>query len=168
MPIRLKHWMNLKYASRWIAAAPNFITKWQLAFRSGQKKLHIIIFKRSLVIDSNYAPAVMGLGQTLSEKIDNQAITQFGKVLNINKGFHSAYKSRGIAEYMSEDYAAAIDDFTTYLLFEDNDGPSYYYRGLSEIGNKNIMDGCSDLTVAMRYKYYAAQKMIDKYCAGIK
>jgi tetratricopeptide (TPR) repeat protein len=136
------------------------------AFRSAQKDEAYKYFQKSLQIDNAYAPAIMGLGQTLSERKEYApAIAEFGRVLALNKGFHSAYKSRGIAEYMSGSFAAAIDDFTTYLLFEDRDGASYYYRGMSEIADQNVTDGCPDLKTALHYKYTTAQKAYDNNCS---
>jgi tetratricopeptide (TPR) repeat protein len=138
------------------------------AYRSLQRDEAFYYFERCLHLDSNYAPAIMGKAQMLADKKQyEQAIKAFTRVLAINVAFHSAYKSRGIAEFRNGNFAAAVDDFTSYLLFDDKDGGSYYFRGLSELALKNKSEACTDLHYAVQVKYEPAKKILDKSCEGL-
>jgi len=61
-------------------------------------------------------------------------------------------------------FSDAVDDFTRYLIFEDTDASAYYYRGLAKIGNRELLEGCIDLSKAAEMGYTAAEKAIKKSC----
>lgn len=92
------------------------------------------------------------------------AIRDYNLVLKTNRSYHYAYKSRGQVYVLNRNYAAAIDDFTRFLIFETTDPSAYYYRGLAKIANNELLDGCLDLSTASEMGYTAATKAIKKSC----
>lgn len=92
------------------------------------------------------------------------AISDYDRVLQINKSYHYAYKARGMVKQLNKRFSEAVDDFTRYLIFEETDPSAYYYRGLAKIGNNELLDGCLDLSKSAEMGYEAAEKAIKKSC----
>ncbi|HLP20622.1 MAG TPA: hypothetical protein VK174_09990, partial [Chitinophagales bacterium] len=122
-------------------------------------------FTKAISIDSTFLLAYMSRATVYGDyKQYDAAIADYNKVLSFNKSYYIAYRERGMVKQLSRNFSEAVDDFTRYLIFDDMDPSAYYYRGLAKIGNKELLEGCLDLSKSAEMGYAAAEKAIKKSC----
>ena len=130
-----------------------------------QKAEAILSFNKSLILDSNYIPAIMGRAQVnMDRKKYKAAIKDYTRVLEIDWGYHTAYRSRALAQYWLKNYDAAIDDFTRYIIFDETDGSVYFYRGMAKQGIDETGDACADFSISAKLGYGGAEKEMEAGC----
>ncbi len=122
-------------------------------------------YRKAYSLKSDDIPSLMAMATIFDEqrKFDS-SVAFYNRVLQIDLTYHFAYKARGQAKMQLKDYASAINDFTRYILFEQNDPSAFFYRGLSKISNNELLDGCLDLSTASVMGYSAAEKAIKRSC----
>lgn len=136
-----------------------------IQIRLKQKAEAILSFNKSLMLDSNYIPAIMGRAQvSMDKKKYKAAIKDYTRVLEIDWGYHTAYRSRAMAQYWLKNYDAAIDDFTRYIIFDETDGSVYFYRGMAKAGIDEAGDACADFSISAKLGYAGAEKEMEASC----
>lgn len=122
-------------------------------------------YSKAISIDRNYVLAYSGRA-AMYLKFQNyeSAISDYTLIIDKNQYFLPAYRGRGFARYHTREYKAAIKDLNFYLEMENMDSYALYFRGMSQILNNNLYNGCLDLLKSSDLGYDQAQKAINKYC----
>ena len=87
--------------------------------------------EKIFAIDKSDIRNVFGAATTVRFLGKNQeAISRYNEVLNMNPSFYEAYLGRGIANRNLKNYDSAISDFREYLEYKQDE---YVYAGIGDI-----------------------------------
>ena len=87
--------------------------------------------EKIFAIDKSDIRNVFGVATTARFLGKNQeAISRYNEVLNMNPSFYEAYLGRGIANRNLKNYDSAISDFREYLEYKQDE---YVYAGIGDI-----------------------------------
>jgi tetratricopeptide (TPR) repeat protein len=93
----------------------------------------------------------------------DDAIEDFGKVIEDMPDNGWLYELRGAAYGENEDLDLAIADFNTALKLEPDSASSYYYRSLAYLGKGKFDRAFADCNKALKLKFKAEHEKLDAY-----
>jgi tetratricopeptide (TPR) repeat protein len=116
-------------------------------------------------LEHKYYYAYFYRGQSKLELGDYRgAITDFNKVVSIDKELASAYSLRGICNYNLNEFEKAIQDFSIGIKMNPKDGIAHYYKGTCHLNIGQTEIGCMDLSRAGELGISEAYDLIKEHC----
>ena len=95
-----------------------------------------------------------------------EAVKQFDKTLEYDKGSFMARYFRGMARYRLNDYYGALEDLDScqYNVHGQDRAVLLYTKGMAKIHKNFKSGGCKDLKEALNMGYQEAEAAIEQYC----
>ena len=81
--------------------------------------------------------------------------------------YNSAFFGKGFCHYHLKEYQTAVNDFEQFIYFNQNQGYSYYLKGLSELKLNQDSIACEDFKLAWDLGVKEAKPALKKDC-GIR
>lgn len=125
-------------------------------------------FNKAIEIDSNYSAAFNNRGFSKDKLMDFEgAIQDFNSALAYNRGdfcTSCCHLNLGLAYGKLNNLEEAIKQFEKAIELKPGYGEAYYDLGYAYhlMGEKET--ACENWELAIKYDYYGAQTMINKFC----
>jgi len=107
-------------------------------FNTGKADLAIADYRKSLSLKPKSAMVLDNLGTAfLSKQMFDSAFNCVNKALAVDSNFHPSYRNRGYTYMMFGDYKKALDDFTKFFTYKQENQEIYNFAGTCyrQLGN---------------------------------
>lgn len=128
-------------------------------FNTGKVELAIADYRASLAIKPKSALTLDNLGVAfLSKQMNDSAFICFNKALAVDSNFNPSYRNRGYTYMMFGDYKKALDDFTKFFTYVQDNPEIYNFAGTCyrQLGNpqESVKFITKAISIEQRAEFY--------------
>lgn len=128
--------------------------KGKLMELKGDSNSAAYFYKNAIDKSSFYPEASLNYSSLLkSEGEYTKAMIQINKAMDESPDAIENYYVRGGLYFIYGEFDNAIDDFDTYISYNNEDNEALFYRGLSKVMSEELSDGCQDLKESITNGY---------------
>jgi tetratricopeptide (TPR) repeat protein len=92
------------------------------------------------------------------------AIDDFNMTIQLNGKTPQTFNNLGCAYRETGKLDEAIAAFDNAINLANDFAPAYLERGIAKQKKNDLAGACSDWNTALKFGYYPAKEMIDKFC----